>query len=63
MDNQQQQFTVPAAAVNPIVTEQRNRALDESAQWQALALQFKAERDQLTTEIEKLRADATADQP
>lgn len=59
MNDQPQSFTVPVEAWAPIVSEQRNKALDEAAQWKALALQLKAERDQLADEVEKLRADAS----
>ncbi|MFF4617345.1 hypothetical protein [Nonomuraea jabiensis] len=58
MDNPQQQFTVPVEAWAPLVAEQRNQALDEAAQWKALAVQFKAERDQLADELAQLRAGA-----
>ncbi|MFI6496919.1 hypothetical protein [Nonomuraea typhae] len=53
-----QQLTVPAEVVAQVLEEQRNEALNAMAQWKALALQFKATVDQLTTENEKLRADS-----
>lgn len=56
MDNQQ--LSVPVEAVAQAVADQRNAALDQAAQWQALAMELMAERDQLAAEVEKLRADA-----
>ncbi|MCK2219690.1 hypothetical protein MF672_038730 [Actinomadura sp. ATCC 31491] len=53
------QLSVPIEAVAPILADQRNAALDQAAQWQALAMQLKAERDQLAAEVEKLRADVS----
>lgn len=55
----QQQLSVPVEAVAPVLAEQRNAAQDEAAQWKALALRFRAERDQLAAEVEKLRADVS----
>lgn len=55
---QPEQMSVPVEAVAQAVTEQRNQALDQAAQWQALAHQLKAERDQALADLEKLRADA-----
>ncbi|MFB4275722.1 hypothetical protein ACBJ59_10555 [Nonomuraea sp. MTCD27] len=55
MDNQ---LSVPVEAVAQAIADQRNAALDQAAQWQALAQQMMAERDQLAAELDKLRADA-----
>lgn len=54
MDNQQ--LSVPVEAVTQAVKDQRNQALDQAAQWQALAMQLVAERDQLAAELAQLRA-------
>lgn len=54
MDNQQ--LRVPVEVVAQAVADQRNQALDQAAQWQALAIQLKSENDRLTAENEKLRA-------
>lgn len=56
MDNQQ--LSVPVEAVAQAVADQRNAALDQAAQWQALAMQLKTDNDRLAAEVEKLRADA-----
>jgi hypothetical protein len=58
MQQPEQQLTVPVEAVAQAVAEQRNTALDQAAQWQALAQQLMAERDRLAADLEKLRADA-----
>lgn len=55
--NDQQQLSVPVEAVAQALADQRNAALDQAAQWQALAMQLKGEVDRLTAENEKLRAD------
>jgi hypothetical protein len=52
------QLSVPIEAVAQAVAEQRNAALDQAAQWQALAMQLKTDLDQANTELTKLRADA-----
>ncbi|MFI7470505.1 hypothetical protein [Nonomuraea sp. NPDC049646] len=57
--DQQQGYEVPLDALLSAVEEQRNAALTQAAQMRALATQFKAERDQLAAEVEKLRADAS----
>jgi hypothetical protein len=56
---QPEQMSVPVEAVAQAVAEQRNQALDQAAQWQALAMQLKQELDQAHTDLAKLRADAT----
>jgi hypothetical protein len=56
MQQPEQQLIVPVEAVVPVISEQRNQALDQAAQWQALAMQLMAERDQLAADLEKLRA-------
>jgi hypothetical protein len=62
VNNQQpdQRLSVPVEAVAPLLAQQRNTALDLAAQWEAIAMQFMAERDQLAAELEKLRADAAS---
>jgi L-lactate utilization protein LutB len=56
---QPEQMSVPVEAVAPVIARQRNEALDRAAQWEACAMQLKAERDQALAELEKLRADAS----
>lgn len=51
----EQQLSVSVEAVHQAVTEQRNAAYDQLAQWQALARQLMTERDELRAELEKLR--------
>jgi hypothetical protein len=58
MQQPDQQLSVPIEAVAPVLAEQRNQALDQAAQWQALAMQLMAERDQARADLEKLCADA-----
>jgi signal transduction histidine kinase len=53
---QPEQMSVPVEAVAQAVADQRNAAMDQAAQWQAAALQLKAERDRLAADLEKLRA-------
>jgi hypothetical protein len=57
---QPEQLSVPVEAVAPVLAQQRNDAMDRAAQWEAAALQLKAERDQLAADLEKLRADAAS---
>lgn len=56
MDQQQQGFEVPLEALLGAVEEQRNVALTQAAQMKALAMKFKAERDQFAAELEQLRS-------
>ncbi|MFD9949678.1 hypothetical protein ACFWYW_55670 [Nonomuraea sp. NPDC059023] len=53
-----QQLSVPVEAYTQVLEEQRNNALNDAAQMKALALHLKAELDQASAELEKLRADA-----
>ncbi|MEQ4717924.1 hypothetical protein [Nonomuraea sp. B19D2] len=50
MDNQQS-LPVPLDGFAQAVTAQRNTALDEAAQWRAVAEQAIAERDQLRARL------------
>lgn len=52
-----QQLSVPLEPFAQVVEEQRNAALTKAAQWQALAMQALAERDQLAAELQQLRGD------
>lgn len=59
MDNQQPTPTVSTDLMLAVVEEQRNQALTAVAQWQALAIEVRAERDQLAAELEQLRGSAS----
>ncbi|SDL72893.1 hypothetical protein SAMN05421874_12815 [Nonomuraea maritima] len=62
MDNPQS-FAVPLEPYALVVAAQRNEALDQAAQWQAVAVQRTAERDELRAELERLRAETNAQAP
>lgn len=57
------QLSVPLDTYAQAVADQRNAAMDEAAQWQALARQALAERDQLRAELRQLRDDAKVSSP
>jgi hypothetical protein len=51
--NEQQ---IPVEPYVQALKDQRSQALDQAAEWHALAMGFKAERDQLAAELEQLRS-------
>lgn len=53
-----QPLSVPFEPYAQALSEQRNQALDQAAQLQAVVYQLKAENERLTAENEKLRADS-----